>query len=43
MLKLSRDEIKKLNLSKEELRIITRERGIKNYENNSKSRLIKKK
>ena len=41
MLKSSRDEIKKLELSKKELRVIARERGVKNYENISKSRLIK--
>ena len=38
---LKSDEIKKLNLSKKELRLIARERGVKNYENISKSRLIK--
>ena len=44
MLKLSGNEshgIKKLNLSKKELKIIARERGVKNYENISKRRLIK--
>ena len=38
---LKSDEIKKLNLSKEELRLIARERGVKKYESISKSRLIK--
>ena len=38
---LKSDEIKKLNLSKKELRLTARERGVKNYENISKSRLIK--
>ena len=44
MLKSSENEsykINKLNLSKKELRVILRERGGKNYENLSKSRLIK--
>ena len=44
MLKLSGNEshgIKKLNLSKKELKLIARERGVKNYENISKRRLIK--
>ena len=41
MFKSSRSEIKKLKLSKEELRVIAREKGVKNYENISKSRLIK--
>ena len=41
ILKSSGDEIKKLNLSKKELKVISRERGVKNYENPSKSRLIK--
>ena len=36
------DEIKKLNLSKKELRLLARERGVKSYKNISKSRLIKK-
>ena len=36
------DGMKELNLSKKELRIIPRGRGAKNYENLSKSRLIKK-
>ena len=35
------DEIKKLNLSKKEIKLIARERGVKNYKNISKSRLIK--
>ena len=30
-----------LDLSKKELKVIARERGVKNYENLSKSRLIK--
>ena len=38
---LKSDEIKKLNLSKEELKLIARERGVKKYESISKSRLIK--
>ena len=42
MLKSSRDALRKLNLSKKEGRIIARERGVKNYESISKSRLIKK-
>ena len=41
MLKSSGDEIKKLRLSKKELKVIARERGVKNYKNISKSRLIK--
>ena len=44
MLKSSRnesDEIKKLNLSKKELKVIARERGVKNYENLSKIKLIR--
>ena len=41
MFKSSRSEMKKINLSKEELRVIARERGVKNYDNISKSRLIK--
>ena len=44
MLKSSRnesDEIKKLHVSKKELKVIARERGFKNYEKISKSRLIK--
>ena len=36
----SGDETKKLNLLKKELRAIARLRGVKNYENLSKSRLI---
>ena len=42
MLKSSRNEsdvIRKLNLSKKELKVMTRERGVKNYESLSKSRL----
>ena len=38
---LKSNEIKKLNLSKEELRLIAKERSVKKYENISKSRLIK--
>ena len=38
---LQSNEIKKLNLSKEEQKLIARERGVKKYENISKSRLIK--
>ena len=38
---LKSDEIKKLDLSKEELRLTARERGVKKYENISKIRLIK--
>ena len=44
MLKSSRNEsgeIKKLNLSKKELKIIARERGVKDYGNLSKSSLMK--
>ena len=41
MLKSSRDETYSLDLSKKELKIIARERGVKNYENLSKNRLIK--
>ena len=41
MFKLLRDEIGRLNLTKKELKVITRERGVKDYENHSKSRLIK--
>ena len=41
MLKLSKDDIKKLNPSKKELRVIARERGVKNYKNLSKSELIR--
>ena len=44
MLKSSKnesDEVKKLNLSKKELKVIAIEGGVKNYENFSKSRLIK--
>ena len=41
MLKSSRDEKYSLDLSKKKLKIIARERGVKNYENLSKSRLIK--
>ena len=36
----SGDETKKLNLLKKELKVIARLRGVKNYENLSKSRLI---
>ena len=36
MLKLPIDELKKLNPLKKELRVISRERGVKNYENLSK-------
>ena len=36
----SGDETKKLNLLKKELKVIVRLRGVKNYENLSKSRLI---
>ena len=37
----SSDNIRKLNLSKKELRVIAREKGVKNYEHLSKSVLIK--
>ena len=36
MLKLSKDDIKKLNPSKKELRVIARERGVKNYKKSFK-------
>ena len=35
------DGIKKLNLSKKEIKLFVRERGVKNYKNLSKGRLIK--
>ena len=41
MLKSSGSGIKKLDLSKKELKVTARERGVKNYENLSKSRLIR--
>ena len=41
MLKLSIDNSKRLNPLKKELRVIARERGVKNYENLSKRELIK--
>ena len=41
MLRLSTDELKKLNPLKKELKVIAGERGIKNYKNLSKSKLMK--
>ena len=41
MLKLSRDDVEKLNLKKNELQKMARVRGVKNYENLSKRRLVK--
>ena len=41
MLKSSGNESDKINLTKRELRVIARKRGVKNYENLSKRELIK--
>ena len=40
MLKLTKDELRSLNPSKKELRVIARKRGVKNYKNLTKERLI---
>ena len=40
MLKLKKDELRSLNPSKKELRVIARKRGVKNYKNLTKERLI---